>query len=165
MRFNKFLIPTTLINLALLSITNVVPVRAAQSDSESSIYGNWTLLYDFSCNNNPGFSGSSTITFNNDGTFNNSGNSNSIIGNWSFAGDSIIFKFTNGTTYAGIEFNNTMKGRNTTYNNLGNLRGCWTANKISGQSTVTPLARQTHSVSPDKEKPILNPNGEPIESP
>ena len=155
MRFNKFWIPTTIINLALLCSANVLPVLAGQSDPESSIDGKWTLLYDFSCSGKPS---SSTITFNNDGTFSAGG---SLTGNWSFAGDSIIFKFTNGTTYAGIEFSSTMKGRNTTYNNLGSLRGCWTANKTSGTSgTLGTTSLETQGSVVDSNSQGIGPDGQ-----
>ena len=141
MRFNKFWLPAAVLNVALLSGASVAPVFAGQSDPQSSIYGTWTLYYDWSCSGSPS---STSITFKNNGTFSGSAGS----GNWSFAGDSIVFKFSSGTTYTGIEYSKTMKGRSTTYNSS---YGCWTATKISNTTSTTQQVPQP--LKPDGTAP------------
>ncbi len=126
MGFNKFWLTATLLNVTLLSGASVAPAFAGQSDPISSIYGTWTLSYDWYCSGNPS---STPITFKNDGTFTIQG----FTGKWSFAGDSIVFKFSGfDTTYSGIAYSGTMKGRSTTFSNL---YGCWTASKTSSTTS------------------------------
>lgn len=138
MRLNKFWLPATIINLALLSSASVVPALAGQSEPISNMYGSWTLSYDWACSGN---AVNTPMTLNNNGTFQLP--SQSLSGNWAFSGDSIVFKFTSSnTTYSGIAYSRTMKGRSVTFSGS---YGCWTANKTSGttssQSQQVPQGR------------------------
>jgi hypothetical protein len=137
MGLNKFWLSATALNIAVLSGASFMPALAGQSDPISNMYGSWTLSYDWNCSGN---STSTPMTVGSNGTFQLPSQGSS--GNWAFAGDTIILKFTGGTTYTGSAYSRSMKGRSTTFSGS---YGCWTANKTSTtslqQSQQTPTSR------------------------
>lgn len=142
MNFKKLCLSAAAINVALMSVgASVVPAFAAQSEPPSNLYGNWTLSYDWACSGKPS---STPLVINNNGTF--SLPSQSYTGKWSFAGDSIVLKFSSSdTTYTGVAYSGTMKGRSTTFSGS---YGCWTANKTSKTTSTytTPQYLDTAGV-------------------
>jgi hypothetical protein len=139
MRLNKFWLSATVLNIAVLSGASLMPAFAGQSEPISKMYGSWTMSYDWACSGN---ATNTPMTLESNGTFKLPSQSSS--GTWAFAGDSIILKFPSGTTYSGIAYSRTMKGRSTTFNNL---YGCWTANKTSTTSTTSSQPSQQTSPS------------------
>jgi hypothetical protein len=135
MRLNKFWLSATVLNIAVLSGASLMPVFAGQSEPISNMYGSWTLSYDWTCSGTPN---KTPMTLQNNGTFQLSSEGSS--GNWTFSGDTIILKFTSGTTYSGIAYSRTMKGRST---NFSSFYGCWTADKTS--TTNSQSSQQTPS--------------------
>jgi hypothetical protein len=134
MRLNKFWLSATVLNIAMLSGASIMPAFAGQSEPISNMYGSWTLSYDWACSGNPA---STPMTLNSNGTFVLPSQGSS--GKWAFAGDTIILKFSNSlaTTYSGVAYSRTMKGRSTTFSGS---YGCWTASKTSG--TTSPQSQQ-----------------------
>ena len=101
--------PTT--QLSLKAERHVPPALAA------SIVGTWNLFYSWNCT---GDYAASTVTFNDDGTFNTGGG---YTGTWKQRDIKVKWVFTSGTTYKGRQkSDNLLKGKMVSYTGL---TGCW----------------------------------------
>lgn len=89
----------------------------------NGVVGTWNYNYDWGCS---GGYASTTITFNNDGTFSDGFGST---GKWYKVGCYVIWEYTNNTTYAGNLIGGAMMGMMaTTWNNS---KGCWYCTKTT----------------------------------
>lgn len=80
--------------------------------------GTWNYYYDWSCN---GGYGSTTITFNADGTF----TSTPYTGKWYMVQGYIMWIYSSGTTYSGTIIGGAMVGMM----NANTMTGCWYCSK------------------------------------
>jgi hypothetical protein len=95
-------------------------VLSAGLYAATSVVGTWNFYYDWDCN---GGYASTTITFNNNGTF----TSQSYTGTWYAVESQIIWKYPSGTTYAGSKVGGVMSGMMAT--TWSALKGCWYCKK------------------------------------
>lgn len=86
-----------------------------------TVVGTWNYYYDWECN---GSYNSTTITFNNDGTFSTGFGNN---GKWYQVQNYVIWEFPSGTTYAGNMVGNAMLGMMAT--TWSSKKGCWYCTK------------------------------------
>ena len=91
-----------------------------------AIVGQWTLYYDWGCDGTYGKAG---ITFNNDGTFTVTEDSETNVGKWAQNDGMILWQYdTIKTTYGGNFVKNVMVGMMSAFEG-GNDDGCWYAIK------------------------------------
>ena len=111
----------------------------------SSIVSDWNLSYDWGCIGSPG---TTTITFNPDGTF---ATGDGGLGSWTQYGPVIQWVYSIGTTYDGTLTNNSMEG--TMIAPDGITTGCWTAERIVTTGTITALSGERDSSGQLSENP------------
>lgn len=93
--------------------------------------GNWNLSFDWNCD---GTYTKTPITFNAGGTFSQGG---AVAGNWFENHGTLVFVFSNGTTYSGYHVNKSITGVQRAF--ASNLDGCWYAHPNDGAVySVTP---------------------------
>jgi hypothetical protein len=112
-----------------------------------AIVGEWTLHYDWGCSGNYTQVG---LTFNNDGTFNISGD---LGGKWVQNDGMILFQFDQWdsikTTYGGNFAGNSMVGTMSTF---AGLNGCWYAIRVGSTTMLAKERKPEFDASGNKAK-------------
>lgn len=94
------------------------------ANASHSAVGNWNLNFDWGCD---GSSSKVPMTFNAGGTFSMNG---AVAGNWFENHGTLVFVFSNGTTYSGYHVNKSITGVQRAF--VTNLDGCWWAHPNDG---------------------------------
>lgn len=109
----------------------VLLTASAVASASHPVPGNWNLSYDWNCD---GTYTKTPMTFNAGGTFSMGG---AVAGNWFENHGTLVFVFSNGTTYSGYHVNKSITGVQRAF--VSNLDGCWYAHPNDGAVySVTP---------------------------